>query len=287
MLKWRQTVVIALFACLLIGIGWLDRGSSQHPPQDHAVSATQHNAESSTNNKQPTKSLRQRLSVVWNRTWEDPVAFYTFVLSIFTGLLFIVSAVQIVYLIRADRTAGKSANAALMSAQAAIGIELPIIRSARFPGLIRLAGPLTESNLNQPGIFTRDPGPYNLVAGLTFQNFGRSIAFPFKFEYGWKIAAQLPPEPEYLGSSHLAPTAIIRADETIYDLPRPGKAVEFDEREQAALKQKTTPLWVYISLHYRDFLNTSHEARFCWRYHSGNGVLIRADSAPPAYTRHA
>ncbi len=119
MLSRRQTVVIALFACLVAGFGWLDRASSLPPPHDHAVSASQGSTNSSANQKQPAKSLGQRLSIVWNRTWEDPVAFYTFVLSVFTGLLAIVSAFQIFFLIRADKTARRSANAAIEAANAA------------------------------------------------------------------------------------------------------------------------------------------------------------------------
>jgi hypothetical protein len=44
-------------------------------------------------------TLRQRLTAIWARTWEDPVAFYAFVLSIFTALLVFVSLGQTWFLI--------------------------------------------------------------------------------------------------------------------------------------------------------------------------------------------
>jgi hypothetical protein len=120
MLTRRQTAVIALFACLVVGIGWFDRVSSQHPPQDPSVSAVKQNANTNADQRQPTKSLRQRFTTIWNRTWDDPVAFYTFVLSIFTGLLAVVSAFQIFFLIRADKTARLSAEAAQTAAKSAM-----------------------------------------------------------------------------------------------------------------------------------------------------------------------
>jgi len=69
-------------------------------------------------NKVP-KTWGQSLSVIWDRTWDDPVAFYTFVLSIFTAMLAIVSATQIAFLFRADKTARITAKAAQDAANVA------------------------------------------------------------------------------------------------------------------------------------------------------------------------
>jgi hypothetical protein len=59
------------------------------------------------------------LSKFINWSTHDPVAFFTFVLAIFTGALVVVSGIQIGYLRRADETARRSADAALLAAQAA------------------------------------------------------------------------------------------------------------------------------------------------------------------------
>jgi hypothetical protein len=56
----------------------------------------------------------------WQRTTDDPVAAYTAVLAIFTAALVGVSAIQIFFLIKADKTAAVSAEAALKAAKAAI-----------------------------------------------------------------------------------------------------------------------------------------------------------------------
>jgi hypothetical protein len=55
-----------------------------------------------TEESKVAKPLGQRIAAIWDRTLEDPVAFYTFVLSIFTALLALVSGTQIYFLIRAD-----------------------------------------------------------------------------------------------------------------------------------------------------------------------------------------
>jgi hypothetical protein len=48
----------------------------------------------------------------WNWTTEDPVSFYTSILALFTGVLVVISAIQIRFLIRADQTARLMAETA-------------------------------------------------------------------------------------------------------------------------------------------------------------------------------
>ena len=126
-----------------------------------------------------------------------------------------------------------------------------------------------------PVFAQQTPVQYSLIAGLSFQNFGRTHAFPFKLAYGWQVAPHLAPEPDYFASETMPPTAIIRADESAFDLPRPKMPVVLSENERTLLGEKRAFLWVYLSLHYRDFLDIPHEARFCWR--SRTGVLVRAE----------
>ena len=81
---------------------------------------------------QPNPSGRE-LAIIWDRTWSDPVAFYTFVLSIFTGLLAIIALIQIGFLIRSNKTARITAEAAKQSADAAVAIELPVFKMGVTP----------------------------------------------------------------------------------------------------------------------------------------------------------
>src|SRR5262245_8251382 len=60
------------------------------------------------------------LQHLWARTWDNPVAFYTFVLAIFTALLALLSLIQIGFLIRLGKTLRRSTNAAKLASEAAM-----------------------------------------------------------------------------------------------------------------------------------------------------------------------
>ena len=57
---------------------------------------------------------------LWERTTNDPIAFYTLLLAVFTGGLTFASIWQGYFLVRADKTARTAADAALTTAQTAI-----------------------------------------------------------------------------------------------------------------------------------------------------------------------
>jgi hypothetical protein len=105
----RMALLVAVMGFAVVGsVVW----SPQAPAQNEYVGKPN----AGTDKQQPTKTICQSLSIIWDRTLEDPVAFYTFVLSIFTALLAIVSATQIYFLTRADKTARITAEAAKKSA---------------------------------------------------------------------------------------------------------------------------------------------------------------------------
>jgi len=60
------------------------------------------------------------LQHLWARTWDNPVAFYAFVLAIFTALLALLSLIQIGLLIRVGKTLRTSADAAKQASEAAM-----------------------------------------------------------------------------------------------------------------------------------------------------------------------
>lgn len=70
------------------------------PNREQHIAGSDTTTASDGEKHQPTKTFRQRLAVIWDRTWEDPVAFYTFVLGIFTAFLVGVSAGQGYFLFR-------------------------------------------------------------------------------------------------------------------------------------------------------------------------------------------
>jgi hypothetical protein len=83
-----------------------------------AEQAEQHELPADQQNK--TLILRQRLTTIWTTTLEDPVAFYAFVLSIFTAFLAFASVGQIWFLIRTGKTARISADAAKQASEVAM-----------------------------------------------------------------------------------------------------------------------------------------------------------------------
>jgi hypothetical protein len=91
-------------------------------------------------------SLRQRLTAIWARTWEDSVVFYAFVLSIFTALLVFVSLGQTWFLISTGKTARVSADAAKQTANAVMaGQRAYVVPEPYFaPDSFRLEQPLRD-----------------------------------------------------------------------------------------------------------------------------------------------
>lgn len=116
----RLAVSWMLFAAIM---GFASGGgfvwAISQPDQNSQITTADAAPNASGNQHQPSKPWRQSLSIIWDRTWDDPVAFYTFVLGIFTALLAVISAVQIAFLLRADKTTRISANAAMLAANAA------------------------------------------------------------------------------------------------------------------------------------------------------------------------
>jgi hypothetical protein len=113
----RMTILIAVTGFAVVGsVVW---SSSQATAQNEYVSKPNVDTDAGADKQQPTKTIWQRLFIIWDRTWDDPVAFYTFVLGIFTALLAIVSGTQIYFLTRADKTARITAEAAKKSAEIA------------------------------------------------------------------------------------------------------------------------------------------------------------------------
>jgi hypothetical protein len=75
---------------------------------------------SATEQRDTISTLLQRLSTIPAGTWDNPVAFNTFVLAIFTALLALLSLIQIGFLIRLGKTLRSSADAAKQASEAAM-----------------------------------------------------------------------------------------------------------------------------------------------------------------------
>jgi hypothetical protein len=277
---------------LLCGVAFGQSSPSPTPPaEQHQNSAKQHAAAKAENN-QPAKTLRQRFSNIWEKTWEEPVAFYTLVLTAFTGLLAIVSFAQGIFLVRADKTARISANAANLSAKAAIGQKLPIVR-CHTPHLWPSPNALHNGSFMGTGD-PRDDG-FIKVIELNFQNHGETLAYPTEYGLGWLITTKepteierLPPEPDYPDVYSVSPETVFK---DIFDTNRILTfCLALTDNRKAEFKSGKATLRLCAYLKYRDFLETLHEVRFCWRWEPSRGEsrgmgLVQDFDVPEPYTR--
>lgn len=115
MLKDRGAALtlVALFWLCFYGVA----SSSPSPPENKpAIEPGNRSTENAAAKERPTESF-------WERTTSDPLDLYTALLAVFTGALVIVSACQIYFLIRADKTSRTAAEAAKKSADSLRNIE--------------------------------------------------------------------------------------------------------------------------------------------------------------------
>jgi len=154
---------------------------------------------------------------VWQRTTGDPVAFFTFVLAVFTAILSIVSIAQGYFLFRADNTARKAAEAASLTARNILRTNRPLcimenIILSPFSGLV--------PDVSLP------PG-YRLMSiyGI-IKNKGNGAAFARESQFSSRISPDIgeviTPESEadvFFGYGELGPGETYSPDYPMYPLP--------------------------------------------------------------------
>jgi hypothetical protein len=217
------------------------------------------------------------------KTADNRIADYTWWVAAFTGALVVVSAVQITFLLRSDETARITANAAILNAKAAIGVELPIIifrlTLNREPGV---HGPILDA-----------PGPVSTLM-VQFWNRGRSAAEMLALYADWIVASSLPDAPIYRKDISYAPGSMLEAGG---EPPRGAKTeplvMTLRDEEVASIKSRgAQSLWVYGYLLYKDFVGEKHQTPFCARWLVGPeiptgaaGRFIYDPDTPTAYVK--
>jgi hypothetical protein len=196
-------------------------------------------------------------------------------LVIFSLGLVMVGFLQVHWLKSTMEVTGVAADAADKSARAVIGIELPIIR-------------ITPDKIHSNATRINDDAIKVIysVADITFANLGRTKAFPVEVRSGIYYGTDLPPTPQYTASDTFLPNLIFEPD--LKATPRKRLAdcsVEIREGDGDKIGKGQLGLWFYCCLIYDDFMQTRHEALFCWRWTNiGGGLDWRPDSTP-AYNR--
>jgi hypothetical protein len=186
------------------------------------------------------------------------VAVFTYTLARSTKQLFVVT-----------KTAADAAN---LSARAAIAIELPIIRVEP----VGFGWGSSREN-DEPEI------EYFGLQCFDFSNLGRTKAFPIEIRWGWTVGDSLPDIPVYNFSKSFGIDVIFEPDsETRFQLYATDFAMNIAPGDTGRIMGNQIKLWLYCCVVYLDFMQTRHEVGFCWKRletFGGGRLLVDATSA--------
>lgn len=223
-----------------------------------------------------TLSEAMSAALIWAKDNSDAVqalsaasvAAFTVVLTIFT--------------VSTARSTRRAANAAVLAAEAAIRIELPII-TFEAPDLIAVEGIVGREPFGGEVIEGPALGEYNAIDRIQVFNIGRTAARPYAAKSGWHIGAT-PPSPlnyssrfslgdmEPLGAGN---STNIEVYTTITTFPEDLRRLESGEAR----------VWIYFEYEYIDFLDRHHFARATWFWgrevDAGVFYFIRVDPSRP------
>jgi hypothetical protein len=241
--RW-QTVVIALFACLVVGFGWVDRRSSQLPLLPRSEQQHQQSV-SAARNENPGSRLD------WNNWTHDPIAVFTALLTLFNGLLF----VSTIGLWLATR---KSAG---ISERALTDLERPYIFFGRI-----------ESDIHdffRPNL-SWDPERTWPEFTLFVVNYGRTPGNIDAAAIFLDFLENIPPEIafESLTSEHpdAGEAEMIVGQGLEFAFPRLRARQNFTRELKEKLRQGTIRLYCHGLFVYRDIFGNNHTTKFCRRY---------------------
>jgi hypothetical protein len=258
-------LIAILFYIALCGVAqadpwWLESSQPPHLP-------TQQQAPAENAPKEPKDKGGES---IWQRTISDPVALYTGVLTIFTGILGVSTILLWWETRKGGEVSRRLAIAAELSAKAAIGVELPIFT-------VTVEGFGYGSSLESDGT----SNPWCTNNRLALFNLGRTQAFPLELACGWAAGADMPIPPTYEFRKEFLPGTIIDPErggsgqmyinECVFEHPSATREI---------ILAGETKLWFYCSLIYLDFMQTRHEARFCWRRDETGGGRYVPDPTP-------
>ncbi len=192
-----------------------------------------------------------------------------FFLVIFTGGLLAVGAAQCFLIFWTLKATQIAADAAKLSAQAVIALQLPIIRAK--------PDSLAHEDSNDRGIVTKQC----YIFSLTFFNLGLTKAFPVEVRCGWTIGEKLPEEPIYLETEIFPPNLIIEPDPNGGLSKSLNFAMPLRPGEWSLICGGKRSLWFYCNFYYDDFMGARHGTRFCWRWQNvGVGMGWHVDETP-------
>jgi hypothetical protein len=276
MLSRRQTVVIALFACLVVGLAWQDRTSWEHShQQEHQEGA-------------PEKPGKKAVYVIQAEDANDRIARYTFWLAVLTGCLVGVAGFQGYFLLRADKTARISANAAIEAANAAKRNADALISSERahlyvivdrsnlydsieFVSHVNLASKDGSGTWDDDATITTRP-----IVSFFFKNLGKTAAVVT--EIGYQLIQGV--ENQRIFDYEMALATLLRP---VVDGSAETDTVDcglkdsvFRVRDARAAMDGSRPLYFYGYIAYVDSFNRQHT--YFWRHQNLGATFVMVHS---------
>ena len=246
--------LVAIALALLLGFATA-KGTGQPTDQQ----AQNHTNSAAVNQSPPSESF-------WQWTTHDAVAFYTFVLSLFTGALVLVSAVQIWFLIRADKTARISADAAKASADVIPQLERPHLYIEKLKVFYSVA---------IPGYEPRPPASPPRVT-FTIRNYGRTPANIGEATFRIRLLDHVPTEIE----DTITEAEKMEMHSTIEKVIAAGEPWEqtlicennLGPKEHAWMKSGHG-LYFWGRIVYRTIFGETHTTYFCRRFNLDLGMF--------------
>jgi hypothetical protein len=197
-------------------------------------------------------------------------------LVLFTLGLVIIGIFQAIFLSGTLKATAVAANAADLSAKAAIALELPII-NARIHNFG--FGISQDTNNSRTEYFS--------LISFDFNNLGNTRANPMEVIWGWTVGDELPKAPIYTLAESFDIDMVLEADQpaTIVEINIGRFEMKLAAGDTDRITNNQTKLWVYCCLIYEDFMQTRREAGFCWKRRETLGAHDFIPDATPAYNR--
>jgi hypothetical protein len=263
MLEGRRGAAIGL--ALFLGLGafavWSEISSQKPPIQQRAYVY------------EPDHGPQNRpASVTSPQTAEDRIADYTWWLGAFTLLLAVVSSVQIFFLIRADKTARTSADAAKTAAKAAQASAEALPNIERAYLFMRLSDYVCTATTQYFDGTTGNPNPVhagNFYARYFFGNHGKTPAVLHEIRVGTKLSTEPLDPTEWAGCPNILVVERVVAgsdgETPVFDIREPASGyVSLEDGDVIAAGGLF--IYFYGCATYSDVFGETHETQFCFRY---------------------
>jgi len=185
------------------------------------------------------------------RTANDRIADYARGLEWLTAILAGVSLATLMFVVRADGTARRSADAALKTANA-----LNLIERAYVLAKVQLNSPLVS---NSTGLLKE--------MTVAFPNRGRTPAMITKIR-AYSLVQDEPPTElmeEYPGSDQPLPQGLAIAADLMFNVPVPIRIFDQDKED---IESASKNLYCLGRIEYDDVLGSHRRTGFCWQYHA-------------------